>query len=103
MRCATKSPPSSFGLTKWVIPKRSPHCFFAGLISTPMIMSAPARRRPWMTLSPMPPSPKNDIGRAGLHLGRVENGADPRSDAAADVADLIEGSVLANLGDRDLG
>src|SRR5215470_10552580 len=46
---------------------------------------------------------EHDTGRAGLHLGRVENGADPRSGAAADVADLVEGSVLANLGDRELG
>ena len=47
--------------------------------------------------------PEHDAGRAGLHLGRVENGADPGGDPAADVADLIERRVLANLGDRDLG
>src|SRR5262249_12137525 len=39
--CATKSLPTSFGLTKCVMPKRSPHCFLALLMSTPMIMSAP--------------------------------------------------------------
>jgi hypothetical protein len=27
-------------------------------MSTPMIMSAPASRRPWITFSPMPPRPK---------------------------------------------
>src|SRR6516162_271549 len=37
--------------------KRSPQAFFSGLRSTPMIMSVPTRRRPWMTFNPMPPSP----------------------------------------------
>jgi hypothetical protein len=27
------------------------------LVSTPMIMSAPASRRPWITFKPMPPNP----------------------------------------------
>src|SRR5262249_56210481 len=53
-------------------------------------------------IEPNAAEPENDTGRAGLHLGRVENGADPRSDAAADVADLIEGTVLPNPGDPDL-
>ena len=51
----------------------------------------------------MPPSPKTTALRAGLHLGGVEDGADTGRHAAADVADLVEGSVLANPGDRDLG
>src|ERR1700728_2555371 len=38
--------------------KSSAQAFFAGLASTPIIMSAPTRRRPWITLSPMPPRPK---------------------------------------------
>jgi hypothetical protein len=29
----------------------------AGLMSTPMIMSAPTMRAPWITLRPMPPRP----------------------------------------------
>ncbi|MNV95350.1 hypothetical protein D3C71_1902320 [compost metagenome] len=52
------SSPTSFGLTKWVMPKRSPQAFLSLLRSTPMIMSAPASLRPWMTLRPMPPRPK---------------------------------------------
>ncbi|GCA53834.1 hypothetical protein KGO5_06308 [Sinorhizobium sp. KGO-5] len=52
------SSPTSFGLTKWVMPNFSPQGFLSLLRSTPMIMSAPARRSPWMTLSPMPPRPK---------------------------------------------
>src|ERR1700722_5994614 len=35
---------------------------------------------------------------AGLHLRRVSDGADPRGDAAADVAHLVEWGVFANLG-----
>ena len=55
--CWTTEPSTSFGLTKCVIPNRSPHSFLSSLRSTPMIMSAPASFSPWMTLSPMPPSP----------------------------------------------
>src|SRR5215831_3476444 len=47
--------------------------------------------------------PEHDALRAGFHLGGIENGADAGGDAAADVTDLVERSVLANLGDRDLG
>src|SRR6266404_5599861 len=50
-----------FWMTKWVIPKRSPHALRSLLISTPMIMSAPASRRPCSTLSPIPPSPKTIV------------------------------------------
>ena len=56
-RCGTTEPSTSFELTKCVIPNLSPHAFRSLLISTPMIMSAPASRSPWITLSPMPPSP----------------------------------------------
>ena len=56
--CGTTEPSISFGLTKCVMPKRSPQAFLSLLMSTPMIMSAPASRRPWITFSPMPPSPK---------------------------------------------
>ena len=46
--------------------------------------------------------PEHDAFGAGLHLGGVEDRADAGGDAAADVADLVERSVLADLGDRDL-
>ncbi len=45
--------------------------------------------------------PEHDHVRSRLHLGRVDDGADARGHAAADVADLIEGGVFANLGERD--
>src|SRR6184192_989406 len=99
-RCATRSLSTSFGLTKCVMPKRSPHSFLPLLMSTPMIMSAPASRSPWMTLRPMPPSPNTtDLE----HLGGVEDGADAGGDAAADVANFVERGVFANFRDCDLG
>jgi hypothetical protein len=39
---------------------------------------------------------------ARLHLGRVDHRADAGGDAAADVADLVEGRVRADLRHRDL-
>src|SRR3569623_1542022 len=42
-----------------------------------------------------------DVG-AGPHLRGVDDGADAGRHAAADVADLVERRVLANLGERDL-
>jgi NitT/TauT family transport system permease protein len=47
--------------------------------------------------------PEHDALRARLHLGGIEDSADTGGDAAADVADLVERSVLANFGDGDLG
>src|SRR5579864_7409479 len=43
----------------------------------------------------------DDVG-AGLHLRRVDDRADARGDAAADVADLVKGCVLADLREGDL-
>src|SRR5215211_8214685 len=91
-RWATRSLPTSLGLTKWVMPKRSPHCFLALLMSTPTIMSEADAAEP-----------RHDALRARLHLGGIEDSADAGGDAAADVADLVERSVVANLGDGDLG
>ena len=42
-----------------------------------------------------------DVG-AGPHLGGVDHGADAGGHAAADVADLVERRVLADLRQRDL-
>ena len=78
------------------------HGALAGIGSMPMILSAPTMRAPWMTLSPMPPkSEHRDIG-AGPDLGGVDDGADAGGHAAADVADLVEGRVLAHFRQRDL-
>jgi hypothetical protein len=45
---------------------------------------------------------EHDALGAGLDLGGVEDRADAGRHAAADVADLVVGRVLADLGDRDL-
>ena len=49
---------TAVGSTKSVMPNRSARGRLPGLVSTPMMRSAPAMRAPWMTFSPMPPSPK---------------------------------------------
>jgi hypothetical protein len=46
--------------------------------------------------------PEDNALGAGLHLGGIEDG-DAGGHAAADVADLVERGVFANLGDGDLG
>ena len=38
-----------------------------------------------------------------LHFGGVDDGADAGGDAAADIADLVEGRVVAHFGQRDFG
>ncbi len=45
---------------------------------------------------------EDDGGRAFFDLRRIEHGADAGGDAAADIAGLVEGRVVADLGDRDL-
>src|SRR4051812_9797666 len=43
--------------TKWVAPNSSAICSLRALVSTAMILLAPASAAPWMTLRPMPPTP----------------------------------------------
>jgi hypothetical protein len=50
-----------------------------------------------MTFSPMPPRPKTTAVAPMFHLGGVDHRADAGGDAAADVADLVEGRVVATL------
>ena len=64
-----------------------------------MILSAPTMRAPWMTLRPMPPRP-NTTTLAPDFRG-VHHCADAGRYATADVADLVERRVLANLRHRD--
>src|SRR5207302_907043 len=54
-------------------------------------------------VEPDAPQPEHDDVGARLDFGGVDDGADPGRDAAADVADLVERRVLADLRDRDLG
>ena len=48
---------TSFGLMKSVMPNFSASACRSGFRSTPTMRSAPTSRQPWMTFSPMPPSP----------------------------------------------
>jgi hypothetical protein len=50
----------------------------------------------------MPPRPEHDDVRARLDLRGVDHRADAGGHAAADVADLVERRVLADLRERDL-
>jgi hypothetical protein len=68
-----------------------------GFTSTPMILSAPAMRAPWTDVQADPAEAEHDDVRAGLDLGGVDDGADSGGHTAADVADLVEGRVLADL------
>ncbi len=55
-----------------------------------------------MTLSPIPPSPNTTHLAPGFDLGGVDHRADAGRDAAADVADLVERRVGADLRHCDL-
>src|SRR5215472_14663671 len=85
------------------MPKRSPHAFFSGFTSTPMIIAAPTRRRPWMTFKPMPPSPNT------MHLAPASTFAvlitapTPVVTPQPNVTDLVERRVLADFRHGDFG
>jgi hypothetical protein len=73
-----------------------------GLKSTPTIISAPTRRRPWITFNPMPPRPNTTQCAPALTLAVFITAPSPGGDTAADVANLLERRVLADLCHRDL-
>jgi hypothetical protein len=54
-------------------------------------------------IEPDASEPEHHDVRPGLDLRRVDYGADARRHAAADVADLVERRILADLRDRNLG
>ena len=58
---------------------------------------------PLNDIEPDPAETEDDNLGAGLDLGGVDYRADAGRDAAADIADLVEGRVLADLRDGDLG
>ena len=58
--------------------------------------------QPLDDVEPDAAEPEHDRLGAGLDLGGVEHGADAGGHAAADIADLVERRVLADLRDRDL-
>ena len=74
-----------------------------GLMSTPMILSAPDQLRALDDVEADAAEAEHDDLGARLDLGGVDHRADAGGHAAADVADLVERRVLADLGHRDLG
>ena len=74
-----------------------------GLMSTPTIMSAPTETGALDDVEPDSAEAEDDDVGARLDSGRVDNRAQAGGDAAADIANLVEGRVLANLGEGDLG
>ena len=72
----------------------APRLLGVGLRSTPTIMSAPAMRSALDHVEADAAEAEDDDVRARLDLGRVDDGADAGGDAAADVADLVEGRVV---------
>src|SRR5580704_15518846 len=63
--------------TKWVAPNCRPSCSFAATVSTATMRVAPAMRRPWMTFSPTPPTPKTAAVSPGRALARFKTAPTP--------------------------
>src|SRR5438876_712281 len=74
-----------------------PSMYQSTILGTSVRPRAPPNAVPFHT------QPENDDARTGLHLGGVDDRADAGGDAAADVADLVEGRIFADFRDRDLG
>ncbi len=66
-------------------------------MSIATIRLALAMTAPWMALRPTPPSPNT----ATVAPGRIQHGADPGGDAAAEQAHLFERRLFADPGQRD--
>ncbi len=66
MACTTS--PASEGLRQSVAPSWRASANFRGLVSTPMMRSAPAITAPWITERPMPPRPKTATLAPGVTL-----------------------------------
>src|SRR5262252_1135095 len=102
-RWGTRSPPTSAALTKCVMPKRSPHAFFSGLTSTPMIIAAPTSRSPWMTFKPMPPRPNTTHFAPGSTFAVLITAPMPVVTPQPIVTHLVEGGVFADFCHGDFG
>ncbi len=65
--------------TKWVAPNWRASASFDARVSTAMIRLAPVRRRPWITLSPTPPTPKTAAVSPGCTFARLRTAPTPVS------------------------
>jgi hypothetical protein len=63
--------------TKWVAPNWRASPSLEARVSTAMIRLAPARRRPWITLSPTPPTPKTAAVSPAWTLARLSTEPTP--------------------------
>ena len=62
---------------KWVAPNWRARPSLEASVSTAMIRLAPARRRPWITLSPTPPTPKTAAVSPACTLARLSTAPTP--------------------------
>ena len=100
--CTTLSRPTSSGLTKSVMPNFSRHLGLGRVeVDADDLVGADHARALDHVEADAAEAEHRDVG-AGPDLGGVDHRADAGGDAAADVADLVEGRVLADLGERDL-
>ena len=74
---ATASP--AMASTKWVAPNWRASSSLEATVSTATIRVAPAMRRPWITLSPTPPTPKTAAVSPGRTLARLSTEPTPVS------------------------
>ena len=101
--CTTLSRPTSSGLTKCVMPNFLAISPSRGIeVDADDLVGADHAGALDHVEADAAEAEHHDIG-AGPDLGGVDHRADAGRDAAADVADLVEGRVLAHLGERDLG
>ena len=94
---------TSFGLTKCVMPNLRAIASRAGIdVDADDLVGADHLRALDHVEADAAEAEHDDVG-AGLDLGREQHRADAGGDAAADVADLVERRVGADLRQRDLG
>ena len=67
-----------------------------------MIRSAPCSRQPATAPRPTMPGAEHDAGRALLHLGRLDRGAEPGREAAGEQRRALERRLGVDLRERDL-
>ena len=65
--------------TKWVAPNWRARPSLEARVSTAMIRLAPARRRPWITLRPTPPTPNTAAVSPAWTLARLSTAPTPVS------------------------
>ena len=101
-RCATRSPSTSFGLTKCVMPNFARQRLARRVDVDADDHVGAGHARALHDVEADAAEPEHDDVGARLDLRGVDHRADAGGDAAADVADLVERRVLADLRERDL-